>query len=86
MVVSGSKSLISWDRPLRYKGCAPIACYAQPIASIILDSIHVAKHSFSVLQIYYHGFICQDHRKSFPPTFLVVILAMMANKKLKIFS
>ena len=56
----------------------------QPIAPIILDSIHAAKHSFSALQLYYHGFLCEDHRKSFPPNFLVLILALMANKKLKL--
>ena len=55
----------------------------QPITPIILDSIHAAKHSFSALQLYYHGFLCEDHRKSFPPNFLVLILALMANKKLK---
>ena len=70
---SEDQNLYSWDRFLRSDGCA-----------IARDSIHAAKHLFSALQLYYHGFLCQDH--SFPPTFLVLVLAMMANKKVKIFS
>ena len=80
MDVSGSKSLfVGPSSPIR-RLCSNRSRLGR-LRPIILDSIHAAKHLFSVLQRYYHGFLCQYHRKS-SPTFLVLILAMMANNNL----
>ena len=56
----------------------------QPIAPIILDSIHAAKHSFSALQLYYIPWISlsRSQGKLSSHFFTVLILAMMANKKI----